>query len=142
MVLPKPVGSTAITYLPDRRALTTTFCSCWVQCVSHLIETAKAISCFSFPRENQRQIGVIICQEVINSSKKSDSASLSTDQSEFPVARAMGDSESVGYRRSRTPSIFAKSPFSPRSACAEIPTLPFRPETPIFWEDSEPPVFA
>ena len=31
-----------------------------VQCVSHLIKTAKAISSFSFPRENRRQIGVKI----------------------------------------------------------------------------------
>ena len=91
MVLPKSVGSTAITYLPDRRASTASFGSClcsifpiWRDRWSK--SSAKAINWST------------IWQEVINSPKKIiDSVALSTDQSEFPVAGATGNSERVGY---------------------------------------------
>ena len=71
--------------------LATSFCSCLgsvlpVWKAKWLTSTAKAILCLVFPREDRtsRQICIKIWQEVINSSKKSDSSSFATDQSELP----------------------------------------------------------
>lgn len=64
------------------------------------------VPCFPFEGINDRKLPQklyraynqsTIWQEVINSSKKSDSSALSTDQSKFPVAGATGNSERVVY---------------------------------------------